>query len=91
METPHTPPHGEYITAIETACQSLDPNTVEELRADVYRVLRQPHQLKPKLSRDKIEAMRQLKAHKDCMVLTADKGVALVVMERRDYIRKAKE
>ena len=88
---PHRPPHRENIAAIGTACQSLDPYTTEELRADVYRVLRQPHQLKPNLSRDEIKAMKQLKADKDCMVLTADKGVALVVMDRRDYIRKAKE
>ena len=35
--------------------------------------------------------MKQLKPDKDCMVLTADKGVELVVMDRSDYIRKAKE
>ena len=88
---PHKPPHGEYITAVETACQSLDANTVEELRADIYRVLRHPYQLKPSLSRDELKAMKQLKADKDCMVLTADKAVALVIMDRRDYIRKARE
>ena len=66
-------------------------NTAEQLRADIYRVLRHPHQLKPNLSRDEIKAMKQLKADKDCMVLTTDKGVALVVMDRCDYIRKAKE
>ena len=35
--------------------------------------------------------MKQLKADTDHMVLTTDKGVALVVMDRSDYIRKAKE
>ena len=89
--TPQKPPQGEYITAIETACQSLDTNRVEELRADIYRVLILPHQLKPNLSKDEIKAMKQLKADKDHMVLTTDKDVALVVMERSDYIRKAKE
>ena len=64
---------------------------MEELRADTYRVLRHPHNLKPNLSRGEIEAMKQLKAEKDHMVLTADKGVTLVVMNRSDYIRKAKE
>ena len=29
--------------------------------------------------------------HKDCMILNADKGVTLVVMDRQDYIRNAKE
>ena len=43
--TPKEPPLGEYITNIEKVCQSLDANSVEELRSEVYK--RQPHQLKP--------------------------------------------
>ena len=38
-----------------------------------------------------MKAMKQLKADKDCMVLTTDKDVALVIMDRSDYIRKANE
>ena len=49
--TPTRPPYGEYIKAIETACQSLDPNYAEELRSDVYRVLRHPHQLRTNLNK----------------------------------------
>ena len=82
--TPQKPPYGEYITSIERACHSLDSNTVEELRSDIYRVLRQPHQLKTNLKKEEIKAIKQFKADKDCMVLTTDKGVALVVMDRSD-------
>ena len=39
--TPKKPPLGEYISNIEKACQSLDTNMAEELRSEVYRVLRQ--------------------------------------------------
>ena len=35
-------------------------------------------------------AIKQLRVDKDCMILNADKGVALVVMDRQDYIRKAR-
>ena len=38
-----------------------------------------------------MKATEQLKADKDQMVLTADKGVALVVMDRKEYIRKARD
>ena len=89
--TPQKPPYGEYITSIKRACRSLDSNTVEELRSDANRVLRQPHQFKPNLKKEEIKAMKQLKADKDCMVLTTDKGVALVIMDRSDYIQKAKD
>ena len=89
--TPQKPPYGEYITCIESACQSLDSNTEEELRSDIYRVLQQSHQLKPNLKKEEIKAIKQLKADKDHMVLTTYKGVALVVMDKSDYNRKAKE
>ena len=87
--TPRRPPHEVYIKAIETACLSLDAKLAEELRSDVYRVLRYPHQLKPNLSKGEMAAIKQLKADKERITLTADKGVALVIMEKKDYIEKA--
>ena len=89
--SPKEPPLGEYILNIEKACQSLDTNTAEELRSEAYRVLRKPHHPKPNLKKDEIIALKQLKADKNHMVLTADKGVALVVIDTVDYIKKAKE
>ena len=89
--TPQRPLYGEYIKAIETACQSLDVNSAEELRSDVYRVLRHPRQLRTNLSKEEMTAIKQLKADKDRIILTADKGVALVVMDQKEYIEKAKE
>ena len=62
--TAQRPPYGEYIKAIETACQSLDPNSVEERRSEVYRVLRHPHQLKTNLRKEEFTAIKQLKADK---------------------------
>ena len=35
--------------------------------------------------------IKQLKADKDRIILTADKGVMLVIMERKDYIEKAQQ
>ena len=89
--TPPKPPYGEYIKAIEFACQSLDPNSAEKLRSDVYRVLRHPHQLKTNLRKEEITAIKHLKADKERIILTADKGIALVVMDRSNYIKKANE
>ena len=89
--TPQRPPYGEYIKAIETACQSLDPNSAKELRSEVYRILRHPRQLKTNLRKEEFTAIKELKADKERIVLTADKGIALVVMDRSDYIRKANE
>ena len=89
--TPQRPPLEEYIKAIERACQSLDAKSAEELRSDVYRVLRHPCQLKPNLSKGEMAVIKQLRADKDRIILTADKGVVLVFMERKDYIEKAQQ
>ena len=37
-----------------------------------------------------MKALKQLRADKDYITLTTDKGVALVVMDRQDYIKKAR-
>ena len=88
--TPRQPPNLEYITAIEAACTRLSQQDAEELRADINRVLRSSHPPKPNLTKNQMSALRELKKHRDRIVLTADKGVAMVVMDRQDYINKAK-
>ena len=88
--TPRQPPNLEYITAIEAACTKLSQQDAEELRADINRVLRSSHPPKPNLTKNQMSALRELKKDRDRIVLTADKGVAMVVMDRQDYINKAK-
>ena len=44
---------------------------------------------KPNLTKAQNLAIRELKKDQDCIVLTADKGVAMVIMDRQDYIDKA--
>ena len=87
--TPRQPPNLEYITAIEAACTKLIQQDTEELRADVNRVLRSSHPSKPNLTKAQNLALRELKRDRDRIVLTADKGVAMVIMDRQDYINKA--
>ena len=89
--TPRQPPNLEYITAIEAACTKLSQQDAEELRADINRVLRSSHLPKPNLTKAQNIALRELKRDRDCIVLTADKGVAMVVMDRQDYINKANQ
>ena len=89
--TPRQPPNLEYITAIEAACTKLSQQDAEELRADVNRVLRSSHPPKPNLTKAQNIALRELKRDRDRIVLTADKGVAMVVMDKQDYINKANQ
>ena len=82
------PPNIEYITAIETACTKLSQQDTEELRADINQVLRSSHPPKPNLTKAQTLALRELKRDRDHIVLTADKGVAMVIVDRHDYINK---
>ena len=91
MVTPRQPPNLEYITAIEAACTKLSQQDAEELRADINRVLRSSHPPKPNLTKAQNSALRELKTDRDHIVLTADKGVAMVIMDRQDYINKANQ
>ena len=89
--TPRQPPNLEYITAIEAACTKLSQQDAEELRADINRVLRSSHPPKPNLTKAQNIALRELKRHRDRIVLTADKVVAMVVMDKKDYINKSNQ
>ena len=84
------PPNLEYIMAIETACTKLGQQDVEELRAEINRVLKFSHPPKPNLTKSQLKAIRELKRDRHHLVLTADKGVAMVIMDRQDYINKCK-
>ena len=88
--TPRNPPILDYITSLEVACQKLNTNTAEELRSEVHRALRYSQPSKPNLKKEEMKALNQLRLEKNQMVLTADKGVAVVVINRHDYIKKAR-
>ena len=44
---------------------------------------------KPNLTKTQNSALREIKRGRDHIVLTADKGVVMVIMDRQDYINKA--
>ena len=54
-------PHLENITAIEPACQKLEHQEAEELRADDNRILRSSHAPKPNLTKGKIKGLAELR------------------------------
>ena len=78
---------GNFIIG-RVECTKLSQQDVEELMADINRVLRSSHP-QPNLTKAQNLALRELKRDRDCIVLTVDKGVAMVIMDRQDYINKA--
>ena len=78
------------MVAVEKACTKLPPREVDELRSDYSHLLRD-HQPPSKINITTAEhrAIKELREDQSRVVLTADKGMAMVVMDRQDYKDKA--
>ena len=88
---PKNPLIMEYIAAIEKACTSLQPGKAVELRGEVKANIRKVQPPKQNLTKEEHKALEELKKDKTRMILTTDKGVSIVVLDREEYIKKADE
>ena len=70
------------------ACQSLKTAEADEFRAEIARILKQARPAKPNISKEEWKAIKELRSDKEHLVVTADKGVTLVVMDKKEYIQK---
>ena len=79
--------------AIKQACSRLNQGEEEELRVEVKNALKKTHLPKPNITQEEIQAIKELKKDDNRMILTADKGVALVVIDKdkEEYIKKTEE
>ena len=89
--TPRYPPIGEYIAAVEQTCQKLDHGEAEEMRAEVKAVLKKVHHPKANITRSEQKALSELKKDNNRVILTADKGTCLVIMDKEEYINKSQD
>ena len=88
---PRSPPVGEYIVAIDNACNKLQQGKAEELEGEIKSVLKKIQAPKYNITREERKAIAELRRDKTRIILTADKGVSIVFMERDDYNKKAEE
>ena len=88
---PKEPPTPEYIVAIEKSCLKLPTGKAEELRGEVKAILKKKINNKPNITKEEHQAIKELRRDNTRMVLTADKGVSIVVMDKEDYNTKSEE
>ena len=91
---PRKPPVGEYIATIEQACTKLNQGEADELRVEVKKTLKKAQnrsKIPSNITRQELQALNELNRDRDRVILTADKGVTLVVMEKKNYIQKAED
>ena len=91
--TPRETPVKEYIAATEQACLKIEQGKQGEFRVEVKRLLKrdQNNKKQTNVSKEELKAMKELKLDTNRLILTVDKGVALVVLDKEDYIKKAEE
>ena len=91
---PKKPPVGEYVVAVAQACSRLSQGEADELHIEVKKSLKKAQnkaRTTSNITNEEFKALKELKEDKSRIILTTDKGVALVIMEKNDYIQKAEE
>nr|VZI17967.1 unnamed protein product [Spirometra erinaceieuropaei] len=79
------------ITAVESIlCQTEATKETKNLIRHQVSSLLMAHRPREVLSKVERDALRELKADKDLVIVPADKGRATVVLDRTDYLQKAK-
>ena len=89
--TPKLHTNGDYIVAIEKACRTMEHNRAEELRAKIRGALSKTHLTRSNINREEVQALVELKRDSSKVIIPADKGVALVIMDKPDYNTKAQD
>ena len=89
--SPSNIPNLEYVIVIESIGQKLKEEDASELKADINTILRKGQPPKPNLNKEERRALSQLSKDQDRVILTADKEVAMVVLDKEDYISKSQE
>ena len=89
--TPRSLLYGEYITVMEQTCLNLEPHNAEKVRAEIRGALRHAHNPRRNITKEETHILVELRKDHSRVILTADKGVALVVTDRADDNNKAQK
>ena len=84
-------PYNDYIIATEKVAKLLDKGQADALRAEITEILIEAKKLKQNLTKAQSKALNTLKKDDSIVILPADKGKCLVVMDREEYVQKMEE
>ena len=84
------PPVSKDISEIERVCQQLKQGKAE-VRGEIKLILKNIQLPKPNIAKEEARVIQELKKDKENLILTADKGVCMVVMDKEDYIKKSED
>ena len=70
-------------------CHKLLDQDSQDLRAETSCLLKKARAPRANITREEKKAFRELREDKVRIVLTADKGVAMVVLDKKEYLEMA--
>ena len=85
------PPIVECVTAVEKICQKLRQGEADELRGKVKTILKKAQPPRQNITKEERKTIGELKRDNNRLIRTTAKGMAPVVMDKEDYVQKAKE
>ena len=88
---PRDPPITKYVASIEQVCTTLKQVEAEGLRGEVKAIIKKIQHPKYNITREEHKALEELKKDNNRIILTVDKGVSIVVIDKEEYIRNAEE
>jgi hypothetical protein len=85
--TPRSLPIVDMVSGIEKGLHKLDDEFANQVRCELYRHINreQKKYIKPNLTKEENLAIKQIRDNKDVITLEADKGGAIVLMNRAEY------
>ena len=78
----------DIITQTEVACRHMPEKDANSLRSQVSIILNRPRKTEPNLPKEEREALKSLKQDETILILPADKGRLVVVVNKEDYKQK---
>ena len=78
-------PAKEIVKVTEVACQRLDGELADLLRNEVVGIMQNAKHHKSNLTKAERDDLKTLKSNTDIVILPADKGKAVVVMDSKEY------
>ena len=86
--TPPNIPIDEFIVSTERASREMHPGAAAAMRAEVAELLLNAKKPTSNISKEERIAMKELNEDGTIIIVPADKGKCLVVMDKDEYVRK---
>ena len=87
--TSKTLPNKDIIATIEDEVKDLEKEEVNTTRARVSLTLENSKPPKDNLSKDERKTLKELQSDTSIVILPADKGRSIVILNREDYLEKS--